>query len=348
MTPVARLAQRCRRLGQVLRDPRRKPLSRMVLEAADIARRSGGWYFRGFVYRTDAGPYTEYLVHDQYEKLKALRQGEHHELLDDKHRFHERFRGTDCVLPRLLAHNDGTLFHVGDAARHVGDRTTFARLMDELRARSATRSIFVKPVDGMQGRHCCLVDAGSTDLDELHAMTMERRFVFEETLVQHAALGAIFPHSVNTIRAVTCAAPGEPPVVVAALLRLGVGASAVDNASQGGIFVGIDLETGRLRPLGRRFLEHGGGVYATHPDTGFRFEGFEIPHFREALAAAVRAATHVPHPLIGWDLATTRAGPVLVEGNAVPDLLMMEIAGGRGLMSCPSFRKLYAHVAATA
>ena len=351
MFRLTRLVERCRGLGQVLRDPLRKPLSQMVREAADVARRSGAypeWYFLSFVYRRDAGPYAEYLVRDQYQKLKVLEQDELYALLDDKLRFHERFRDTDCVLPHLLAHNEGNVFRVGETVRHVGDSRGFADLMDELRARSASGSIFVKPVDGMQGRHCRRIDAASTDLGELHAMTVKRRFLFEETLVQHAALDAIFPRSVNTIRAVTCAAPGAPPVVAGALLRLGVGASAVDNASQGGIFVGIDLETGRLRSLARRLFKQGGDVHTTHPDTGFRFEGFEIPHFGAALATAVKAATHVPHPLVGWDLAVTRTGPVLIEGNALPDLATIEMAGGRGLMACSSFRKLYEHVTAAA
>ena len=335
MHQLTRWVERCRALGQVLRDPMRKPLSHMVREAADVARRSSAypeWYFLSFVYRRDAGPYSEYLVRDQYQKLKVLEQDELYALLDDKLRFHERFRDTGCVLLHLLAHNEGNVFRVGETVRHVGDSRGFADLMGELRARSASGSVFAKPVDGRQGRHCRRIDAASTDLGELHAKTLQRRFLFEETLVQHTALGGIFPRSVNTIRAVTCAAPGAPPVVAAALLRLGVGVSAVDNASQGGIFVGIDVETGRLRPLARRFFKHGGDVHAMHPDTGFRFEGFEIPHFPAARATAVKAATRVPHPLVGWDLAITQTGPVLIEGNALPDLPIMEIAGGRGLM----------------
>jgi hypothetical protein len=343
------LFKRGRALRQVFRDPLRKPLGQMAREAAETARRSGdypAWYFLSFAYRKYAGPHSEYLVRSQYEKLKTLRRGEHYAVLEDKLRCHERFSGTDLRLPRLLAHNDRDLFHVGPTVRHVSDSRTFADLVAELCGRSATRSVFLKPVDGKQGYRCHRVDLASPDVDGLYAQTAAGRYLFEETLVQHPALGAIFPHSVNTVRVVTCTGPGEPPAAIAAVLRLGVGRYAVDNASQGGIFVGVDLETGRLLPFARRFFKHGGDVHAAHPDTGFRFDGFEIPHFRSVLATAEKATAHVPHPLIGWDVAVTEAGPVIVEGNVVPDLPFVEIALGRGLMGHPRFRKFWQQVTA--
>jgi len=63
MTSLARLTRRCRRLAQVLRDPLRKPLPRMIREAINIAWHTGAypeWYFLNFVYRRDAGPFHEY------------------------------------------------------------------------------------------------------------------------------------------------------------------------------------------------------------------------------------------------------------------------------------------------
>ena len=66
------------------------------------------------------------------------------------------------------------------------------------------------------------------------------------------------------------------------------------------------------------------------------------------LATAEKAATQFRHPHVGWDLAITDGGPVLIEGNALPELPIMEIAGGRGLMARPSFRRLCEHMTATA
>jgi hypothetical protein len=254
-------------------------------------------------------------------------------------------------LPRLLAHGEGATFRAGEEERHVGDGRAFAALVKDLLARSGTGSVFAKPVEGRKGYGWRRVDGATAaaDLAALHAETQAQRFLFAETLIQHPALAAIFPGSVNTVRVLTCSGgAGEPPAAIATILRLGVGRHAVDNASQGGIFVGVDLATGRLFPQARRFFKYGGDVHAAHPDTGFRFEGAAVPRFREALAAAEGAAAHVPHDLIGWDVAVTEAGPVIIEGNALPHLPMMEIGLGRGLMAHPSFRRLCERVAAAA
>jgi Sugar-transfer associated ATP-grasp len=354
MSLLTRVTESYGGLRQVLADPRRKALGRIVREAADVARRTGAypeWYFLNFAYRRDAGDHTAYLHRGQYRRLmREMRRRENFAVLEDKLRFRERLRGTSVRLPRLLAHNEGATFRVGEEGRHVGDGHAFAALVGGLLARSAAGSVFAKPVEGRKGYGCRRVDGATAaaELAALHAETVAQRFLFEETLVQHPALAAIFPGSVNTVRVLTCGEPSAPPAAIAAILRLGVGRHAVDNASQGGIFVGVDLATGRLFPQARRFFKHGGDVHAAHPDTGFRFEGTEVPRYAEVLAAAEGAAAHVPHDLIGWDVAVTEAGPVVIEGNALPHLPMMEIGLGRGLMAHPSFRRLCERVAAAA
>jgi hypothetical protein len=91
MSRAKRIAVHFGGLRQVLRDPRRKRLGRMVREAFDVARRSGEYpwyYFLNFAYREDAGAYTDYLYARQYRSLfTTLRASEHFLLLEDKLRF---------------------------------------------------------------------------------------------------------------------------------------------------------------------------------------------------------------------------------------------------------------------
>jgi hypothetical protein len=52
-----------------------------------------------------------------------------------------------------------------------------------------------------------------------------------------------------------------------------------------------------------------------YTDTGYEFAGFEVPYFMEALDTVKTAAAILPHRLVGWDIAITEEGPVLLEGN---------------------------------
>lgn len=59
-----------------------------------------------------------------------------------------------------------------------------------------------------------------------------------------------------------------------------------------------------------------GGIVREHPQTHVRFSGFEIPYFHDAVKFATRLHSYLygVHS-IGWDIAITEAGPVIIEGN---------------------------------
>jgi hypothetical protein len=52
------------------------------------------------------------------------------------------------------------------------------------------------------------------------------------------------------------------------------------------------------------------------PGTGALVEGLRVPHWDAAAALVRRAAPHfLPARTLGWDVALTEAGPVIVETN---------------------------------
>ena len=56
-----------------------------------------------------------------------------------------------------------------------------------------------------------------------------------------------------------------------------------------------------------------------HPDTDLRFKGIEIPFWDRCCRLCLQAAGLFPQlPLVGWDLAITPEGPVIMEGNHRP------------------------------
>jgi len=147
------------------------------------------------------------------------------------------------------------------------------------------------------------------------------RGIVEEYLVQHPKMSALYPDAVNTIRVATVSwqdeETGEEHFEFAyASLRMGSGGSNVDNFTTGGMVANLDLETGKALTAG---VNVEGTNYPEHPDTGMPIKGFEIPYFKEGLELVRKTCTGAGiHGYIGWDVAITERGPVLIEANIDP------------------------------
>ena len=79
-----------------------------------------------------------------------------------------------------------------------------------------------------------------------------------------------------------------------------------------------DPETGRLQAaLHRRAGRLGLEEIHHHPETGNAFADLVLPDWSDAKALALRAHRAIPGlDAIGWDMAFTERGPLLLEGNA--------------------------------
>lgn len=141
-------------------------------------------------------------------------------------------------------------------------------------------------------------------------------YVIQERVMQHPQMNRLCSTAVNTIRLLTLIAPNQEIIAFRAGLRIGREGSSVDNCAKGGIFVGIDMNTGKLLKKGIIKPPYGNTVFQ-HPDTGVVFEGFEIPFFKEAIAMAkeLHSKLYRIHS-VGWDIAITQDGPIFIEGNS--------------------------------
>ena len=153
------------------------------------------------------------------------------------------------------------------------------------------------------------------------------RGIVEEYLIQHPVMSGLYPHSVNTMRiASVCWADeetGEDHFEIAyATLRMGSGGSNVDNFTTGGMVASIDLDTGITLTDG---VDISGRTYPKHPDTGTVIKGFKIPFFKESLELIKAGGSHI-HGYIGWDIAITEKGPVLIEANIDPGNRLLQMA----------------------
>ena len=153
-------------------------------------------------------------------------------------------------------------------------------------------------------------------------------FIIEEPVVQHQDM--VFGNkSVNTIRAYTTYDKKlNKAFCIATTLRAGVGNSIIDNSHAGGLSYEIDIDTGVIDSRGWGH-QNAGGIY--HPNTEICMLGRKIPYWKEVIELCQNAASLIPEvAYIGWDVAITEKGPILIEGNHDPDIDVMEFVGKFG------------------
>ena len=89
------------------------------------------------------------------------------------------------------------------------------------------------------------------------------------------------------------------------------------------------------------------GWIERHPDSGAEISGFRLPCWDQLRPFAEHAHRGFSdRVLIGWDIALTADGPILVEANGAPDLDIMQRPFRRGLMRERLAELLAHHVAA--
>lgn len=136
--------------------------------------------------------------------------------------------------------------------------------------------------------------------------------IAEELLVQHPDLHALHPGSVNTVRMITYLDESSDTVHrLARVLRIGNGA-AIDNFASGGMYTLLDEHGIAMYPG----VDKTGTGYASHPVSGVRIEGFAVPNLDVVEELVEVAARRIPGArYVGWDIAVTASGAVLIEAN---------------------------------
>lgn len=193
-----------------------------------------------------------------------------------------------------------------------------------------SKRIIYKPLDGNRGRGVEAYDICRENAKEIYdELVTFPAGVVEQYVVQHPEMSTMSPTSVNTLRIVTISSNTQEVVegkhldIAYAALRMGGGKSIVDNFHSGGMVAAIDLETGKLVTDA---ADMEGNVFAEHPATGRTIKGFEIPHFKEALKLVTDAIEkNKVEGYLGWDVAITEDGPVLIEVNVIPGVVLLSM-----------------------
>lgn len=145
--------------------------------------------------------------------------------------------------------------------------------------------------------------------------------LFEPLLVPHADMARISWRGLPDVR-IIC----DGPRPILAMARLPTArSSGRANLHQGAIGAAVDLETGTITAC-----RVNGRESATHPDTGERVVGAQVPFWSEILPAATRCSAATGLQYLGVDVVIDRElGPLVLEVNARPGLEIQNVTQAR-------------------
>lgn len=200
--------------------------------------------------------------------------------------------------------------------------------------------VFCKSMDGENGvgvfhvqykDGIIIINGKQADETDFWNVIGNGTFLIQEKITQHPEMSRIYPTSINTLRIDTVRNLKNGEIHLwPSMMRMGAFGSHIDNGSQGGIMVNIDLETGVLNDYGYRESHFdGGGIFYEHPNTKVKFNSFEVPFFKEAVEKCVFFHSMLKDiHSIGWDVVITPDGPAFIEGNDDWEILDAQLGGG--------------------
>ena len=185
-----------------------------------------------------------------------------------------------------------------------------------------------KPIIGLGGGGVSKVSIDEiNDKLEFYNKLKENQEFIEELVIQDERWAYLSPNSTNTLRVMTSAVNGKSEIIFAAA-RIGSGKTIADNFHQGGQGVLIDIDTGKLvgNGIDKKLNE------SECSPTGIKFDGFEIPYWEETKQMVLEAAlVNDKVNIIGWDVAISRNGPLIIESNRGPGWDLPQVLMKKGM-----------------
>ncbi len=288
-------------------------------------------YFSKYLFLKNVNNFSDYILGTElFEKSFKINNPVYYPALYDKYTFSLFFRQKGLNVLKTYAYNDGAVFSSEHKITLLNSPDEFYDYLNNLRdgEKKLDKLIIKKNRDSWGGKNIFKVDL-NLDINiikEIYQKVIQSSYIVQDLIIQHPGMSKINPHSVNTLRFTTYNNKKEIRLLPT-LLRSASRKTFIDNISSGGGYVGVNDTTGTLKEYFYTSIDLGKGeIYTKHPQTDLVFEGYEVPFFKESLKLALDAAHAIPEAaIVGWDIAIEESGPVLIEGNIYPDLLILEV-----------------------
>jgi len=320
---------------------------RQIWELIQLKARRGigpAFYLRAGLYRRELSwsDKLAYVGGEKYDRLMhRINSPEHDHFTRNKLECYRILRANGIPTPEvygIVEGVSGTKWD-GPVLRSADDLMT-------LIGRLGTDTVCFKFVTGTRGRgfYKVRVNAGApvpmatiepsgkeVPLQEfwetLRQAKLFKGYFCQAAIDQHPDVARFNPSSVNTARTWMVRTQTGEWRMYCANLRMGLGKTAVDNISAGGIAPAIDITTGRLSSAIQRRVDR--PIHVEHPISSARIEGSVLPMWQEAKALCQRAAALFPYySLVSADIAFGKQGPLVVELGSSPDEMQVEWGSG--------------------
>lgn len=234
--------------------------------------------------------------------------------LKDKLSFTRRCRAAGVDAPVVLLYLDADGNAVPEGQNDVGLPRT---------------DIFIKPAKGKGGRGCekwgyhdgRYIGPDARTLDEaglvahIVALANQRgRYLVQECLHNHVAMRDL--GELTSLRVTSCKTEDGDFEATNATLKLALGGSGVDNFHQGGAVAKVDMASGQVGPASDSWLKRPCVWHDHHPTTKAPIAGRILPYWHDTVQLVEMAHRLFPDRImLGFDVAITDRGPVVIEGN---------------------------------
>jgi hypothetical protein len=334
------------RIKIFIKDPNKKSFLKIIKEVfiLVITKKEIPFYYFKYLYRKDVKNYLDYFSIGEANAIgssQLLHKPEYKSLLENKLFFALLSEKSPLNTPKLISYNLGNTFYYNNTVKQIYNKSDLVSFFEQVFTVNNLEGLFFRPPSEYGGKGVFkLTRTGlKNELDVRFDSLINGYYVHTKIIEQHKEINKIHDKSVNTLRIISLITSENHPEIISVFMRFGVGDSVIDNASSGGFFVGVNIDEGTLKDTGHYLSQYGGAKIKKHPDSGFIFEGFKVPYFKEACEEVLKGIMVIPNRFIGWDVAITPNGPIIVEANSSPHLQISNIVNG-GLLKNPHIKKL--------
>lgn len=308
----------------------RKARSVKTKHGISVLKQAKDLIYFAFVYSIDPGKYYNYWFYNKQilagktfmanthisPILGFLSRSGMHFIINDKYEFWCKIHNLVNKVPEILALVTRYDFVFTNSSGNL-----------------PSTDLFFKPANGSGGRNCYVINylgnsqyqIGSSEIayDEqnlkllLKSIAKNERYILQYKIVNHPSINRLSNHGLSTCRIITFISSSNEVCFLFALFMMPVFESITSNTI--GIGSAVDLDTGRLSPAisVNEPLEK----IHIHPQGKGRITDSVLPFWKESKNICKKAHSLLMDlPFIGWDVALSPDGPVLLEGNICWDV----------------------------